>query len=125
MVLARRERSREQVLASHAALPSGEIEEVVVEDRLAMKPIEAVAAEAAAERDNHALCAAFGNGDVGGDRVIAVEDAQSVANGNAGVLADVSEFSLARCRARAGRQEPGEPGIVDREDVVVGGHSLE
>src|SRR6266516_3198716 len=76
-VLARLERAAKEVLADSSTYPafpaeSLQIEEIVNEDRLAFLQEEAVTAEAAAQRHDHSLRAALGNGDLGSDGVIPV-----------------------------------------------------
>ena len=96
----------------HAAFPAEalQIEQVVDEDRLALEQVEAVAAEAAAQRHDHSLRAAFGNRHLGGDGVVLVQDARRIADGNAGILARVGEnvrpaVALGRGVTRRGRTE--------------------
>src|SRR4029079_11042612 len=87
-VLAGLERVAKDIAISHAALPAIplEIEHVVGKHRLALEQIEAVSAEATAVSGDHSFGAALGNGNLGGDGVVLVEDARGVAVGNAGIL---------------------------------------
>src|SRR5579862_7239127 len=76
-MLAWLERRAQPVAASHAGLPPVllQIEEVVIEDRLAFEQVETVAAEAAAQRYNHSFRATLGNGDLRGDGVALIQNA--------------------------------------------------
>ncbi len=104
-VLARLERTAQPVFGSHAALPAValQIEEVVNEDRLAFEQVETVAAEAAAHSRDHSLRAALRDRHLGGDGVVLVQNAGSIADGNVGILTRVGELRSPGGRARSRR----------------------
>src|SRR5208282_2419388 len=98
-VLARLELAAKRVLvdeAADAALPAEplQIEEVVDKDRLAMLQEQAVAAEAAANGHDHPLSAAFGDGDLGCDGVVLVQDIGGITDGNPGLRTGEGEDGL-------------------------------
>ena len=79
--------------------------EVVEKHRLALEQVEAVAAEAAAQGDEHSFGAALRDLHLGGDRVGLVQDARRIAGGQAGHLAGVGEDVPPGGRARPRRDE--------------------
>ena len=95
-----------------------QIEQVVVEDRLALEQVEAVAAEAAAQSHDHSFRPAFGDRHLGGDGVVLVQNAGSIADGNAGILTRVGENRFPGDRARSRRQEAREARVIQGEDLV-------
>ena len=113
-VLAGRER-RPLPLRPHDALI------VVDEHRLALQQVQAPAVEAAALVDDHAVAAALGHVDLGGDRVGLVEQARHVAFGDVrDGQARVVEHRPARGKARARRDEPRRGRGVERQHLVLG-----
>src|SRR5262245_10862613 len=119
-VLAGFERVSQPVAASHATLPavSLQIEEVVDKDRLTFEQVETVAAEAAAHCRDHSFRPGFRNRHLGGDRVVLVQKARSIAHWNAGIRTRVREDRSPGGRAWPRRNEAREDRVIQREDVV-------
>src|SRR5216683_5469283 len=70
---------------------------------VALAEKEAVAAEAPAQRRNHSLATALWDRHLGGNGVVLVQNAGSIADGNTGILTRVSEDSFPGDRARSRR----------------------
>src|SRR5712672_1636477 len=95
-----------------------QVEQVVIEDRLAVEQIEAVAAETAAQGHDHSFRTAFGDRYLSGDSVVLVQNAGSIADGNTRILACIGENSAAGDSARSRRKEAREGPVIQGEDVV-------
>ena len=98
-----------------------QLDQVPGEDRPALQQVEAVAGEAAAVGDQHALGAALGNVDLGRDRVRPVQHVRRAARTrerHVGQLARIGEHGPAGGVARLRADEPGEGAVVEREDLV-------
>ena len=96
-----------------------QVHQVPEEHRLALEQIEAVAAEAAALRDDHPFGAALRDLHLGLEVVRGVEDARRVAVGRAGQLAGVGEHVAAGRDAGPRRDEPRGHGRIQRQDLVL------
>ncbi len=96
-----------------------QVDQVPEEHRLAFEQVEAVAAEAAAGSQQHALGAALGNLDVGRDGVGGVEQQRRVALRNAGQRPGVDELGAARRDVGPRRDEPRRHGGVQRQHLVL------
>ena len=79
---------------------------------------ERVATEAATQGCNHSLGAAVGDGDVGGDGVVPVQNAGSIADGNADIYTRVGEIGSSGDGARFRRQQAHEARVIQRENLV-------
>ena len=122
-MLARFECPAKPVLAdpsTDTAFPaeSLQIEEVVNENRLAFLQKQAVAAEAAAQCDDHPLRSAFWDRYLSGDGEVLVQNPGSVAERNPGILTRVSKHSFPGNRARSRRLEAHKGPVIQGEDIV-------
>src|SRR5271167_1941306 len=125
-VLARLELATKRVLvdeAANAALPteSFQIEEVVDKDRLAMLQEQAVASEASANRHDHTLSAAFGDGDLGCNGVVLIQDVGGIIDGYASLYPGVGKDAASRRGAWFRSQDAREERVIQREDIVLRG----
>src|SRR4029078_12838427 len=98
-MLARFECATKEVFAdpaADAAFPAIalQIKEIVNEDRLVFFQEEAVNAQTGGKGDAHSFGASSGNCNLGGNGVVLVQNARSIADGNVGVRTRVSETRL-------------------------------
>ena len=109
--LPRRALEVEQVVEEHHLAPA--------EAELALAQEQAVAAEASAIGDDHAFRAAFGDRDLGGDRVRLVQDARRAAVGDADRFARIGEDLASAREVRARRVPAQERRVVERQHVEL------
>src|SRR5208282_5774148 len=96
------------------------LEQIALEPPIeAMTEEECVAAEATTHGCNHSLRAAVGDRNVGGDGVVPVQNAGSIADGNAGIHTCISEIGSPRDCAWFRCQQAHEARIIQREDLVL------
>src|SRR6185437_15629126 len=119
-MLSRFQSFTQPILCSDATFPAValQIEKIVNKHRLAFEQVETVATEATAHCRDHSLRAAFWNRHIGGDGVVLIQNAGSIAAGNIGILTRKSEKSSPSRRARSRRCDARKDRVVQRQDVV-------